>query len=65
MARRFWDLLVELRRELDMSYLFISHDLSTVRSICDDIVVMYKGHKVDVCDRGALFSQPRHRTRRC
>ncbi|KVZ72721.1 ABC transporter ATP-binding protein [Burkholderia ubonensis] len=54
------DLLVELRHELDMSYLFISHDLSTVRAICDDIVVLFKGQKVDACDRGALFSQPRH-----
>ncbi|KVG64057.1 ABC transporter [Burkholderia ubonensis] len=54
------DLLVEVRHELDMSYLFISHDLSTVRAICDDIVVLFKGQKVDACDRGALFSQPRH-----
>ena len=54
------DLLVELRHELSMSYLFISHDLSTVRSICDDIVVLFKGQKVDACDRSALYSQPRH-----
>ncbi|WP_244818296.1 ABC transporter ATP-binding protein [Caballeronia sp. Lep1P3] len=54
------DLLVELRRELDMSYLFISHDLSTVRTTCDDIAVLFKGQKVDACDRDALLSQPRH-----
>jgi peptide/nickel transport system ATP-binding protein len=54
------DLLVDLRHELDMSYLFITHDLSTVRAICDDIVVLFKGQKVDACDRSALLSQPRH-----
>jgi peptide/nickel transport system ATP-binding protein len=54
------DLLVELRHELNMSYLFISHDLSTVRTTCDDIVVLLKGEKVDACDRGTLMSQPRH-----
>lgn len=54
------DLLVELRHELDMSYLFISHDLSTVRTTCDDIAVLFKGQKVDACDRAALFNQPRH-----
>ncbi|WP_250495019.1 ABC transporter ATP-binding protein [Caballeronia sp. GAWG1-1] len=54
------DLLVELRHELDMSYLFISHDLSTVRTTCDDIAVLFKGQKVDACDRSALLNQPRH-----
>jgi len=54
------DLLVALRHELNMSYLFISHDLSTVRSICDDIVVLFKGQKVDACNPSTLLSQPRH-----
>ncbi|KND62150.1 ABC transporter, ATP-binding protein [Candidatus Burkholderia verschuerenii] len=54
------DLLVELRHELDMSYLFISHDLSTVRTTCDDIAVLFKGQKVDACDRSALLNEARH-----
>jgi len=54
------DLLVELRHELNMAYLFISHDLSTVRSICDDIVVLFKGQKVDACNPSTLLTQPRH-----
>jgi peptide/nickel transport system ATP-binding protein len=45
------DLLAELRREINVSYLFISHDISTVRAVCDEIVVLYSGHKVEAGDR--------------
>ena len=54
------DLLVELRRELQMTYIFISHDISTVRTTCDEITVLYRGRKVDACDRSDLIGQPRH-----
>lgn len=54
------DLLVELRHALDMSYIFISHDISTVRTTCDEITVLFRGKKVDACDREALLAQPRH-----
>lgn len=54
------DLLVDLRRELGVSYMFISHDLKTVRAICDDIMVLFAGSKVEAGSRGALAAGPHH-----
>ncbi|MCQ2006266.1 ABC transporter ATP-binding protein [Rhizobium sp. NRK18] len=53
------DLLKELQRELDLSYIFISHDLSMVEAICDEIVVMYRGEKVEHLTRENVKS-PTH-----
>jgi len=53
------DLLVELRRALGVSTLFISHDIATVRAICDDITVLHHGRCVDACAREQLLEQPR------
>ncbi|MEJ2409327.1 MAG: ATP-binding cassette domain-containing protein, partial [Novosphingobium sp.] len=46
------ELLAELRRDLGVAYLFISHDIATVRALCDEIVVLYKGMRVEsgLCD---------------
>jgi peptide/nickel transport system ATP-binding protein len=54
------DLLAELRRELGVSYMFISHDISTVRAVCDEVVVLYSGCKVDSGSRKALAAPPFH-----
>ncbi|WP_338805612.1 ABC transporter ATP-binding protein [Pseudomonas chlororaphis] len=54
------ELLRDLRQELGVSYLFISHDISTVRALCDDIVVMYSGHKVEAGSRAAFAQAPFH-----
>lgn len=54
------DLLADLRRELNVSYMFISHDISTVRAVCDDIMVLYAGTRVDTGSREALRVPPYH-----
>ena len=54
------DLLAQLRRELGLSYVFISHDLNTVRAVCDDIVVLYAGNKVESVPRAAFSQAARH-----
>jgi peptide/nickel transport system ATP-binding protein len=54
------DLLAELRRELGLAYMFISHDLSTVRAICDEVMILYAGQVVEYGDRSALLTPPRH-----
>jgi peptide/nickel transport system ATP-binding protein len=59
-AAAILDLMAELRRELKVSYMFISHDISTVRAICDEIVVLYAGAKVEARPRAALGDAPFH-----
>ena len=54
------DLLADLRRELGVSYMFISHDISTVRAVCDEIVVLYAGRKVGTGSRQSLLTPPFH-----
>jgi peptide/nickel transport system ATP-binding protein len=54
------NLLEHLRKEMDLTYLFVSHDLSVVRYICDRVVVMYVGKVVEIAPVNALFSVPRH-----
>jgi peptide/nickel transport system ATP-binding protein len=54
------NLLDDLQDELGLTYLFISHDLSVIRHICDRVAVMYLGELVETAPADALFEEPRH-----
>ena len=54
------NLLMDLQRERDLTYLFISHDLGVVRHVSDRIAVMYLGHVVEVAGADDLYEDPRH-----
>ncbi|MCG8617090.1 MAG: ABC transporter ATP-binding protein, partial [Desulfobacterales bacterium] len=59
-AEEILKLLQRLQDELNMSYLFITHDLATVRAIADDVVVMYQGRVVEHGPRDEVFTPPHH-----
>ncbi|WP_432970623.1 oligopeptide/dipeptide ABC transporter ATP-binding protein [Dactylosporangium sp. CA-233914] len=59
------NLFAQLRRELGLSLLFISHDLRAVYFLCERIAVIYRGRLVEVAPRERLLTQPRHPYTRC
>jgi oligopeptide/dipeptide ABC transporter ATP-binding protein len=54
------NLLQELQREMGLTLIFIAHDLSVVRHMCDRIAVMYLGRVVELADNTQLYDHPRH-----
>jgi oligopeptide/dipeptide ABC transporter ATP-binding protein len=54
------NLFQDLRRDLDLTYLFISHDLGVIEHIADRVVVMYLGRVVEIAPTQDLFDSPRH-----
>ena len=54
------NLLADLQDEFQLTYVFISHDLSVVRYIADDVMVMYLGDVVEQGSRDAVFGDPQH-----
>ena len=54
------NLLRELQRDLDLSYLFISHDMAVIRHMCDRIAVMRRGEVVEIGGRDEVLKQPSH-----
>jgi oligopeptide/dipeptide ABC transporter ATP-binding protein len=53
-------LLQDLQHRLGLTYVFISHDLDLVKSVCDHVAVMYLSQVVELGDREAVFGNPRH-----
>jgi dipeptide transport system ATP-binding protein len=54
------NLLGDLQDEFDLTYVFVSHDLSVVRHIADEVMVMYFGEAVEKGTRDAVFTDPQH-----
>jgi oligopeptide/dipeptide ABC transporter ATP-binding protein len=54
------NLLQDLQEQFGLTYLFVAHDLSVVRHICDNIAVMYVGRVVEKAPTGEIFAHPRH-----
>lgn len=54
------NLLMDLQEKFGLTYMFVTHDLSVVRHISDDICVMYLGQLVETCPSKKLFDQPLH-----
>jgi len=54
------NLLEDLREQFDLTYLFISHDLSVVHHLCHRVAVMYLGHMVELAETDELFDNPLH-----
>ena len=54
------NLLLELQERLGLTYLFVAHDLSVVKHICDRVAVMYVGRVVETAETQQLFESPKH-----
>lgn len=54
------NLMVDLQKEYDLTYIFISHDLSVVKHFCDRIGVMYLGKMIELTDKNSLYGGPLH-----
>jgi peptide/nickel transport system ATP-binding protein len=54
------NLLADLQKELQLTYVFVAHDLSVVRHIADRVAVMYAGRLVELAETEAIFEDPKH-----
>ncbi len=54
------NLLLDLREKLGLTFVFVSHDLSVIDYVCEDVAVMYLGNIVEMAPKEALFNNPQH-----
>ena len=54
------NILIDLQKEFGLAYLFISHDLSVVKHIADEVMVMYLGRAIEKGTADKVFNDPRH-----
>ena len=54
------NLLDDLQKELKLTYMFVSHDLSVIEHICDRVVIMYLGKVVEIGSKDDIFKNPKH-----
>lgn len=54
------NLMLKLQKELNLTYLFVAHDLSVVKHFCDRVIVMYLGKVVELAPTPSLFDEPMH-----
>lgn len=54
------DLMLELKRDLDLTYVYITHDLATAKFFCDRVAIMYLGRVVELGPTEQIFSDPKH-----
>ncbi len=60
MQGQILNLMKELQDAFNLTYLFIAHDLSVVRHVCDRVLVMYAGKLVEIAEKLPLFENPKH-----
>src|SRR5690606_7344760 len=53
-------LMLDLKAELDLTYVYITHDLATAKFFCDRIAIMYLGRVVEIGDTEEIFADPKH-----
>lgn len=54
------NLFETLKEELDLTYVFVSHDMSVLEHICDRVAIMYLGKIVEIGDKNTIFNSPKH-----
>ncbi|MGH3094790.1 MAG: oligopeptide/dipeptide ABC transporter ATP-binding protein [Streptosporangiales bacterium] len=54
------ELMLDLKRQLDLTYVYITHDLATAKFFCDRVAIMYLGRVVEIGDTAEIFAHPKH-----